>query len=65
MTETQGLGRIERIDDLREAWPHEANDFTPWLAKHISEHDNALRFGRPVRPHIRLRRRLTARRRSR
>ncbi|MDE0331510.1 MAG: DUF4268 domain-containing protein [Nitrospinae bacterium] len=42
MTETQGLGRIERIDDLREAWPHESNDFTPWLAEHISELGNAL-----------------------
>ena len=42
MTETQGLGRIERIDDLREAWPHEANDFTPWLADHITELGDAL-----------------------
>ena len=42
MTETRGLGRIERIDDLREAWPHESNDFTPWLAEHISELGNAL-----------------------
>lgn len=42
MTETRGLGRIERIEDLREAWPHEANDFTPWLADHISELGEAL-----------------------
>ena len=42
MTETRGLGRIERIDDLREAWPHEANDFTPWLAEHIAELGDAL-----------------------
>ena len=42
MTETRGLGRIEKIDDLREAWPHEANDFTPWLAEHISELGEAL-----------------------
>ena len=26
----------ELIDvDLREAWPHEANDFTPWLAENL------------------------------
>ena len=42
MTETTELGRIERIDDLREAWPHESNDFTPWLAEHISELGDAL-----------------------
>ncbi len=42
MTETRGLGRIERIEDLRKAWPHEANDFTPWLAEHISELGDAL-----------------------
>ena len=34
MTETAGLGRIKRAD-LREAWPHEAADFTPWLANHV------------------------------
>ncbi len=28
------LGRIERVD-LRVLWPHEANDFTPWLADNI------------------------------
>ena len=26
------LGKIERIYDLRTIWPHEANDFTRWLA---------------------------------
>ncbi|MDD4599851.1 MAG: DUF4268 domain-containing protein [Negativicutes bacterium] len=26
------LGRMERIDDLRTVWPHEANDFSKWLA---------------------------------
>ena len=30
------LARIERID-LREMWPNEASDFTPWLAENISE----------------------------
>lgn len=41
MTESSGLGRIER-GDLRDAWPHEASDFTPWLAEHISELGDAL-----------------------
>lgn len=41
MTETRGLGRIEQVD-LREVWRHEANDFTPWLADHISELGDAL-----------------------
>lgn len=27
------LGKIERIDDLRTIWPHEALDFTKWLSK--------------------------------
>lgn len=27
------LGKLERIDDLRKIWPHEALDFTPWLAE--------------------------------
>ena len=26
------LGRLERVE-LRDAWPHEANNFTPWLAQ--------------------------------
>lgn len=29
------LGMLEEITDLREVWPHEAHDFTPWLAKNI------------------------------
>lgn len=33
MTDAQ-LGRIEEVD-LRQVWPHEANDFTPWLAEHL------------------------------
>ena len=41
MTEMPGLGRIEKVD-LHEAWPHEAADFTPWLAEHVSELGNAL-----------------------
>lgn len=27
------LGRIEKVDDLRTIWPHEASDFTRWLAQ--------------------------------
>lgn len=27
------LGKLEEIRDLRTVWPHEALDFTPWLAK--------------------------------
>lgn len=30
------LGKLQEIKDLREVWPHEAHDFTPWLAKNIS-----------------------------
>lgn len=26
------LGTLQEIKDLREVWPHEAHDFTPWLA---------------------------------
>ena len=32
MAEIPELGRIEKID-LREAWPNEAEDFTPWLSE--------------------------------
>ena len=27
------LGQLEEIKDLRQVWPHEALDFTPWLAE--------------------------------
>lgn len=27
------LGKLQEIKDLREVWPHEALDFTPWLAE--------------------------------
>ena len=27
------LGKMIRITDLRSVWPHEANDFTRWLAQ--------------------------------
>ena len=29
----KNLGKLIEIEDLREIWPHEALDFTPWLAK--------------------------------
>ena len=31
-----GLGQIQKLD-LREAWTHEATDFTPWLAQHAGK----------------------------
>lgn len=31
MTPQARLGRLESVD-LRQSWPHEADDFTPWLA---------------------------------
>lgn len=27
----KALGKLEEIKDLRDIWPHEALDFTPWL----------------------------------
>ena len=38
---TPNLAKIERVD-LREAWPNEAHDFTPWLDKNIAELGEAL-----------------------
>ena len=35
------LGKLKRIDNLRDYWPHEALDFTPWLA----EEDNITLLG--------------------
>ena len=35
------LGTIERVD-LREVWPHEAQDFTPWLAENLDKIGEAL-----------------------
>lgn len=30
------LGKMKRISDLRTVWPHEANDFTKWLAEDVN-----------------------------
>lgn len=35
------LGSIERVD-LRQVWPHEAQDFTPWLAENLDKLGEAL-----------------------
>lgn len=35
------LSKIEKVD-LRDGWPNEAQDFTPWLANHISQLGEAL-----------------------
>ena len=39
----QQLGRIEKVD-LRQIWPDEAADFTPWLAEHLDLLGEALRL---------------------
>ena len=41
MTATKELARIDRLD-LREVWPNEAANFTPWLAENISSLGEAL-----------------------
>ena len=37
----QNLGTLEEVN-LREIWPHEANDFTPWLAENLGLLGDAL-----------------------
>ena len=48
MAESAKFGRIERVD-LRELWPHEAADFTPWLAENISTLGDALKLDLELR----------------
>ena len=38
---TPNLAKIQRVD-LREAWPDEAQDFTPWLAKNLDQLSESL-----------------------
>jgi len=38
------FGELEQIADLRLAWKHEANDFTPWLVK---EENQNITFSNP------------------
>ena len=35
MAEPDELGTLTRELDLRSVWPHEANDFTPWLGRNL------------------------------
>ena len=35
------IGRLRRVS-LREVWPHEAHDFTPWLEENIDVLNNAI-----------------------
>jgi len=39
---TDALGRLERIEDLRQVWQHEARSFTPWLATNIEVLSDAI-----------------------
>ena len=41
MATADQLGNMKRVD-LREIWPNEAMDFTPWLAKNLSDLGKAL-----------------------
>lgn len=41
MAEKQELSDIQNVD-LREVWPNETTDFTPWLAENISKLGNTL-----------------------
>ena len=39
------LGSFHRIRDIRRLWPHEAQDFTPWLASQVTLLSEALGLG--------------------
>ena len=49
MAVLQELANIEKVDNLREVWEHEAADFTPWLACNIAQLGNALGMDIEVR----------------
>lgn len=42
------LSKIERVE-LREVWPNEADDFTPWLAENLSQLGEALGLDLDIR----------------
>ena len=42
MTIKKHLSTLIELTDLREVWPHEALDFTPWLAENIELLSNAI-----------------------
>ena len=44
---TPEFGTLETVD-LREAWPHEAHNFTPWLADNLDRLSDAI--GIPLEP---------------
>ena len=37
------LGQLERVE-IRNVWPLESSDFTPWLAKHLSQLGDVLKL---------------------
>lgn len=41
------LGKLTRIDNIREIWPHEAHSFTPWLARseNMAQLSEAIGYG--------------------
>jgi hypothetical protein len=41
------LGKLEKIENLKPIWPHEARSFTPWLARpeNISQLSEAIGYG--------------------
>jgi hypothetical protein len=41
-SEESQLGQIERIDDIRGVWKHEAAAFTPWLLANANVVGSAL-----------------------
>ena len=39
---TPNLGKIEQVSNLRDTWPNEAQNFTPWLAENLDQLGDAL-----------------------